>query len=178
MAARSRALVSSPKSLRPPRGLARHGSARPPGGRSRERKEEGGELAKGAVPPAQHGAGGKGGTRGKGGAEGRGVEVTLGGRGAGRGASRPQVGCAGVLSPPHPKPSMKCDPAKSGSSWGLTARGNAQPGCIASRGLSPHGAACAQSTAHPQLDFMGWWPHGDEGTFVGPPLQASARSRG
>lgn len=120
--------------------------------------------------PLQHSTelGEKGEQGEKGGAGGRGVEVPLGGCGAERGDSRPQVGSTGVLRAPHPKPSVKCDPTKSGSAWGLTARGNAQPGCISARGLSPHGAVCAQSPAQPQLDFMGWWPHGDEGTFVGP----------
>lgn len=168
MAARSRALVSSPQSLRPPRGLARHGSARPPGGRSRERKEEGG-ICKGGCPPSTARSWGKRGSKGKKGAQGgEAWRCPWGGRGAERGDSRPQVGSTGVLRAPHPKPSVKCDPTKPGSAWGLTARGNAQPGCISARGLSPHGAVCAQSTAQPQLDFMGWWPHGDEGTFVGP----------
>lgn len=69
MAARSRALVSSPQSLRPPRGLARHGSARPPGGRSRERKEEGG-ICKGGCPPGTARSWGKRGSKGKKGAQG------------------------------------------------------------------------------------------------------------
>lgn len=64
MAARSRALVSSPQSLRPPRGLARHGSARPPGGRSRERKEEGG-ICKGGCPLSTARSWGKRGKKGK-----------------------------------------------------------------------------------------------------------------